>query len=137
MYQKLLTFSTFAVCSYTDIRYRRIYGWSLILYCFMAIVGHVFDKRAGAADLAAGLLPGIICIVISWISRQSIGYGDSILVTICGISLGLMDCLQLLFTAFFLSGLYGLILIVVLKKSRKYDMPFVPFLFLGVLLLGG
>lgn len=154
MYQKLLTLCMLAVCTYTDIRYRRVYGWSLILYCILSIGGYISDEIISAlgmssvsiadmavrliADMAAGLIPGIICFVISWISRQSLGYGDSALIAVCGISLGLMNCLQLLFAAFFFAGIYGLVLIVIRRKSRKSDMPFVPFLFLGVvILLGG
>lgn len=137
MYQKLLTLTVFAVCSYTDIRYRRIYGWSLVLYCVLAIIGHTFDEITEAADIVAGLLPGLICIVISWMSKQSLGYGDSALIAVSGVSLGAAVCLQLLYTALLGAGIFGLILITVFKKSRKYDMPFAPFLFLGMMLVGG
>lgn len=156
MYQKLLTLSVFAICSYTDVRYRRIYGWSLVLYGILAAGGHIVEKivavgtdtglingnpLSGAAELAIdlviGSLPGLFCIVVSWISRQALGYGDSVLIAVSGVSLGVAACLQLLLTAFFFAGVFGLILLVFFRKGRRYDMPFVPFLFLGMILAGG
>lgn len=144
MYQKVLTFCILMICAYTDIRYRKIYTWSLILYGVLALGGRVFAGMTGGvqmkttgAEAALGLLPGIACIALSWISRQALEYGDSVLITVCGISLGAMDCLQVLFTAFLFSGAYGLVWITVRKRSRKAAMPFVPFLFLGMLVTGG
>ena len=115
MYQKFLTLFIFAVCTYTDIRYRKIYGWSLVLYGILAMGGRILGRAAVntglmgtdaglvlnaaaelASDLIIGLLPGLFCIAISWISRQSLGYGDSILIAVSGISLGLLTCLHLL-----------------------------------------
>lgn len=156
MYQKFLTLFIFAVCTYTDIRYRKIYGWSLVLYGILAMGGRILGRAAVntglmgtdaglvlnaaaelASDLIIGLLPGLFCIAISWISRQSLGYGDSILIAVSGISLGLLTCLHLLLTALFFAGVIGLVLLVFFRKGRKYDMPFAPFLFLGMMLVGG
>lgn len=137
MYQRLVTILMFAVCSYTDIRYRRIYTGSLILYSVLAVCGHIcgcvlLDGKNEMADMALGLFPGAVCIAVSWMSRQSLGYGDSILVAVCGLSLGMADCLQVLIAAMFLAGLFGLVLMVFFRKNRRYDMPFAPFLLLGM-----
>lgn len=144
MYQKILTFCILAVCIYTDIRYRRIYTWCLILYGILALGGHAFagmsdgvQMKMTGVKVATGLLPGLVCCTLSWISRQSLGYGDSALITVCGVSLGAPGCLHVLFTAFLFSGVYGLIWISVRKRSRKAAIPFVPFLFLGLLVTGG
>lgn len=156
MYQKLLTLSVFAVCAYTDIKYRKVYGWSLVLYGILAAGGRILGRAAMstglmgidvdlvlnaaaelAKDLIIGLLPGLFCILVSWISRQALGYGDSALITVSGISLGAPDCLQLLLTALSFAGVIGLVLLVFFRKGRKYDMPFVPFLFLGMMMVGG
>ena len=136
MYQKFLTMTMFAVCTYTDVRYRKVYAWSLFLYGILAAGGHLFSGRTTAADVAAGLLPGLLCMVVSWVSRQALGYGDSFLIVLCGVSLGIAGCLRLLMTVCFLTGIAGLVLLTVCRKSRSYAIPFVPFLFLGMLLTG-
>ena len=137
MYQKILTLVVFAVCAYTDIKEQRICSGVIVLYGVLAICGHLIAGKSAASGILTGLIPGAACLFISWISRQALGYGDSILIAFAGISLGIQACLQLLFIVFFITGVYGAALLVVRKKSGKYEMPFAPFLFISILLLGG
>lgn len=139
MYQSLLTGGVLAVCSYTDIRYRKIYSWITGIYLLLALLGHLASGALSPLGLAAGLVPGGVCFLVSWATRQGLGYGDSILIAICGISLGFWPCTLISFTAFFWSGIWAMILLCFRKAGRKKEIPFVPFLFLGMVLqrLGG
>jgi leader peptidase (prepilin peptidase)/N-methyltransferase len=130
MYQKLLTVVILILCSFTDIRSRRINRRVLAAYGIFIVAGH----RAGS--WMAGMIPGAFCLVVSLLSHQAIGYGDSILILLLGLSVGLSDCLSVLFTAFFSAGITGILLLVLRRKSRKYELPFVPFLLLGMLISG-
>lgn len=139
MYQWLLTGGVLLICSITDLRYRRVYRAAIGGYLLMAFLGHILGHTLVFAELAAGLLPGAFCLLVSCLSRQSLGYGDSALAVVCGISLGIWPCMAVLFTAFFLSGLWAAGLLVLRRAERKRELPFVPFLFLGVLIqwIGG
>lgn len=148
MYQKIISALVLGICTYTDIRKRKIYKWSLALYSLLIVVGNLaglvshpffWGEKESAAEvvsaMTAGTIPGLLCVLISRCSRQAIGYGDGILIALCGMALGAGFCIQILSAAFFFSGVWALVLVAVCRKSRKYEMPFVPFLFAALLLL--
>ena len=135
MLQMVLTILVLGICAYTDVKYRRISKKILAAYGVMILLIHLIGNGFQIMDLILGPLPGIFCIVISWLTRQSLGYGDSILACLCGLSLGLEKCMVILCFAFFISGIFGALMLFILKKEKTYEMPFVPFLFLGTVLI--
>lgn len=139
MYQYLLTAVIFVICSATDIKSRRVYNSVTAGYLLLALAGHLTEGTAFPALWAAGLLPGAFCFLLSWVSRQGFGYGDSMLVAICGVSLGVWTCLWILFYAFFWAGIWALVLFQLPGTNRKKEFPFVPFLLLGLMIqvMGG
>lgn len=147
MYFKILSLLMLGFCSYTDIRYRKIYMKALLLYGGLLLGGRVTDALIygitnGISDIDKvvqegflSALPGCVCLLFSCISKQAFGYGDSFLIIVCGLALGFMTVIQVLLFAFLFSGLSALVLSIVMKKGRKYEMAFIPYLFLGVLLI--
>lgn len=139
MYQRILTGTALLCCSVTDLKSRKIYKTAAAGYLALAVLGHIAGRTATFAQMALSLLPGLFCLVVSWISRQGLGYGDSVLALGCGLSLGLSSGVATLFLAFFLSGLWAMFLLVRRKAERKKEFPFVPFLLAGALIqwIGG
>lgn len=137
MYQYLLTGTVLLFCSVTDIKYRRVYKTAVAVYYFLGLLGHLPAAPAVLVQTAAGLLPGACCLVLSWLSREGLGYGDSALILGCGLSLGLWDCLSVLFSAMLLSGIWAAGLLMTRRAGRKKEIPFVPFLFFGLLVQCG
>lgn len=76
----------------------------------------------------AGLLPGIILLLIGKVTKEAVGYGDGITMLVCGLFLGFTGSLGLLFTALLLSAFYSLVLLVIWKEKKNYTIPFLPFL---------
>ncbi|MBR5952554.1 MAG: hypothetical protein IKZ85_04705, partial [Pseudobutyrivibrio sp.] len=56
---------------------------------------------------------------------------------VSGLYLGFIDVLILIWISSFLALIYGLIKIKKLKKDSSYEIPFVPFLLSGFLLMYG
>lgn len=135
MLQMVLTILVLGICAYTDVKYRRISKKILAAYGVMILLIHLTGNDFQIMDFILGLFPGIFCMVISWLTRQSLGYGDSILACLCGLSLGLEKCMAILCFTFFISGIFGALMLFILKKEKTYEMPFVPFLFLGTVLI--
>ena len=79
-------------------------------------------------------LPGLFCLTVSWISREGLGYGDSLMVLICGLSLGFSRTVILVSAAFFFAALLSIFLLSLGKADRKTQLPFLPFLFLADML---
>ena len=109
---------------------------------------NIFIVLAAAINLMLGLqnlwssflgaVVGSLFLMIAWLSKEAIGYGDGWVLMILGILEGAAGILQILTGAFFLSGVYGLWKLIGLKGKRGETMPFVPFLLiarLGVLVL--
>lgn len=134
MYQHVLTGAVLLICSIQDLRKHRISRAVLAGYLVLAVIGHMAGRTATAAELSVSLLPGALCLLLSWLSRQGLGYGDSVLAMACGVSVGLWPCVGILLTAFFLSGLWAVILLVFCRAERGREIPLVPFLFLGMLI---
>jgi prepilin signal peptidase PulO-like enzyme (type II secretory pathway) len=85
--------------------------------------------------LLAVLVSAGFFFVIFWVSKgRWMGFGDVKLAVLMGLLLGWPDILTALFLAFFLGAIIGVILILFKKKGLKSEMPFGPFLVLGIFL---
>lgn len=82
-------------------------------------------------ELALALIPGVICFVLGYCTKEAIGYGDAIILCALGMLYSLEEMLIICVIAVILAGVIGLIMLVVFHKNGKYEIPFVPFMFLG------
>ena len=134
MYQRLLTGIVLLGCSVTDLKSRRIYKAAAAGYLAFAFLGRVAGGMLFSIDFAFSLLPGLACLALSWVSRQSLGYGDSALILGCGLSLGFWPCVEILLFSFFLAGVWAIGLLLFRRAGRGKEIPFTPFLFLGLVI---
>lgn len=75
-----------------------------------------------------GIALGLVFLVISKITKEQIGYGDSVVLILLGVSLELSEVIEVMTWAFSLCFLYGILYRVLLKKD---SIPFIPFLAIG------
>lgn len=136
VYQMGLTAAVLAVCTYTDIRRRKVYKKVVLAYLLLAVMGRIAQGADAPGQAAAGLMPGLFCIALSFVTRQGLGYGDSILILICGVSLGLESCIYLTLSAFFWAGIWAMVLFCRKRAERGKAFPFVPFLLIGLMIQG-
>ena len=92
-------------------------------------------------NVFCAVFPGILCLFIAKITQEAIGYGDGILLCGLGCVYSLEEILRVCMIASFLGGIAAIVLLVCFGKRGNYEIPFVPFLFMGwfvdVLLTGG
>ena len=149
MLQYWLTGSVFLVCMVMDIKYRVVCKKVVGAYIVLAVLGQVLSGIAllegnlaidekvvqvamtSLAGILTGVIPGCIGLLLAWMTREAFGYGDAFLILGCGISLGLAGCMELVVWAFFFSGIWSLVLLVLRRADRKREIPFVPFLMMG------
>lgn len=145
--QSVISITILAIAAYMDLRTRRIERRLLFLYFGAMVMGHTvlfFQKGvwtdfeegkalilAKAAEVLIGMLPGMMCIVLSLVTRQALGYGDSLLILICGASLGLSKCIQVIMIAFAGAGAWAVLQILFRKADGGKEFPFAPFLLVG------
>lgn len=139
MYQKVLTGIVMGICTYTDLRWKKIGAKVLWGYLALAVAGILMESTGQLPDHVYGVFPGLVCLVLSLVSKEKFGYGDSFLILICGISLGIAPCIWICLCGFFWAGMWAVFLLAVKHCGQEQEFPFVPFLGLGFLIqcLGG
>ncbi len=131
---KIIILITFlGICSYTDIKGKYILVKISIIYGILGIVyGFCFENR-GILEILIGIVPGIIVLIISVITKESIGKGDALIILVMGIYTGIVNNLIVFIYALFFTVIVGIILLLIMKKGRKFRIAFAPFIFLGYL----
>ena len=86
-------------------------------------------------SVLVGMIPGICLLLISYLTGL-MGYGDGIVMTALGGCLGIQKAVLVLSTALFLTAICSVVLLLIRKVRRGSQLPFLPFLTLGWLLVG-
>ena len=132
---RIICMSILAGLSVADIRRRRIPGLALILGGVMA-AGYTVLVGAGHIRLAAGgLLIGLLFVVVSRVTGEQLGYGDSWLLCVLGIYVGTWNMLLLLFAAWMSAALAAMGVLAVCRFRRGMTLPMVPFITLGYIIM--
>ena len=117
--------------SVEDFRKKEITTWPLL---FMGTLGALLSLLGGewnSVQVIWRFVPGVGCLVMGWGSRESIGYGDGLVLFCLGCFLTLSQLLELCLIAVTLAGLAALFLLVVLRRGRKTVIPLIPFFLIG------
>ena len=96
---------------------------------YLLAAGQLLQFRLGIS----GLILGIACTLISYRTKEKIGYADSIAIGIVGAHLGIWRMIGVLLLSFFCVFVSVVLKDGFHKGSLKKTMPFLPFLFLGYL----
>lgn len=117
--------------SVMDFKYRKIPGTMLIMAGILAAgYGFAFGREELAVR-AAGLGTGLCFVVLSRITKESLGYGDSLLFCILGIYLGVWKLIEVLLIAWMFAALSALLVLTFARKTKKAAMPMIPFIMAG------
>ena len=120
--------------SVIDIHFRRIPVDILVMASIAALVYQGITRQADLLMAAGGAGVGILFLLVSKVTREGFGYGDSWAILALGIYLGLWGVLDVLAGTFCLLAAASLICLTAKKMSRKHTIPFIPFLAAGYLL---
>lgn len=122
------------IVSIIDLKYRKIPAGILAAVSGGAFIYQCLCRREDVILIAGGIGIGVFFLYISRVTRESIGYGDSLGILSLGIYLGMWKLLEILAGAFFLLALCGIVVLIRKKMSRKSALPFYPFLALSYMI---
>ncbi len=122
-----------------DIRKKRLPLLFLLSGTVFIIIQGFCVREISMISLMAGGAVGALFLLISRMTRESFGYGDSILILVMGMFLGFGNIIYLLMGAFSMAAVFSIVMLIKTQFSRKSAFPFVPFLaaaYIGGMLLG-
>ena len=121
------------ICGWRDYREKQIPLTLLLAMSVAVALLAVFCPKESLGSQIGGAVLGILFFFVSSLTKQAIGYGDSWLILILGVHLGLALALQLLLLASFVAGVSSLFLLIKSRWNKRISIPFVPFMVLGYL----
>ena len=118
-----------------DIKTKRLPDVSLVLGLVASVLVRIAFKGQPFLSYALAAIVGFVFILVSYVTDEKIGYGDSFVILSIGILVGLENLLFILFSAFIMASLFGMAVLVNKGFRKDVGIPFVPFIFAAFILL--
>lgn len=118
-----------AMLAAEDIRERKISVNKLLIFALLAVCYRIFMKELWWQEILGAVSPGIMLLLLSWSTNESIGYGDGMTVVVLGLWMGGWFTLQILGIGILLTGIYAVWRVI---RKKRGVIPFVPFLLAGM-----
>lgn len=140
------------VLSGIDIKKRKLSVRVMAALTLAVLLYRMVYREYDIRQYAWGLVPGALLLGISFITRQALGYGDSWMILILGVCLGITDVIRMLMTAFSLAAVFSMVCLAweymkgqdtaygrkSMGNMKKREFAFLPMLalsYLGTVLL--
>lgn len=120
---------------FLDIKKKEISITSCVLLGFVKTIGFLLEGQAEVQMLFVRSLPGIFFLAASILSKNAVGAGDGWIVLVSGWYLGVSVTMQSVGLGMFFLSLLGILLLMMRKIRKNTEIPFVPFFFLGNLVV--
>ncbi len=123
------------ICSYEDLRTRHINFFVCIVTELIYIFILIFLNRFNFLYIILGLIPGALIYLSSILFNGQIGKGDGIIIAVIGTMVGILKVTRILLIAFILVLVICTPILIILRKSLKTRLPFVPFILLSFIII--
>lgn len=100
--------------------------------CCMYFEIQIYNSFSGV--WAAGVVVYVVCMLLTVISREGFGLGDAKLLGMTAVFTGGAYVLQIAFWGLICAFICSIFILAYHKGNRKTELPFVPFLTLGIFL---
>ncbi len=124
-------------CVLMDLKTNKLPLFYMLLCGAVALLLNLLCGLEGLMSMAVGGVIGLVFLLIARLTKETVGYGDGVLILIIGLWCGGADTLGILLMALILAGLVGGIIVLVKKKGRSFRIAFSPYLALSSLILSG
>lgn len=134
MWVKILLFGLLGICAVYDGIHKEIPLVIVWLGIAAAIVLHIQGLSGNRTwwEAALSLIPGAAFWMLGFITGGKVGYGDGWILIMIGLFVGAWKCCLTLMVGLISSSLMVLVLLAVQKVSGNHQLPFAPFLLLGM-----
>lgn len=118
-----------AILSLEDIREKRISVKRVLIGALTAVICQLITRQASGIAIVGSLIPGIVLLLLSVMTKESIGKGDGIVVMMLGLWIGGWMTFLVVCLAVWVAGIFA---IVCLMRKKRELIPFVPCLLMGM-----
>lgn len=134
MWVEFVLFLFLAVCAVFDGLYKQIPLAVVWLGMLAAVCLQIYGAmgETGIIAAAVSLIPGAAFFLLSFFSREKVGYGDGWVLLMIGLFLGLYRCFLILLAGLVMESAVAIVLLAFRKMQRDKEIPFSPFLLLGM-----
>ena len=116
----------FCVLSVWDINKKELPGKMLVGGVIAAFIYGIWNDRG--AGLLLGCIPGVLLLLMGFLTKEKVGYGDGIMVLVLGLWLKWPESVLVYFIAQFGVLFWAVALLWLKKAPRELKIPFAPFL---------
>lgn len=140
----ILTGTYLSLCSYTDLRYKKIniplsaitgFIGLACSVCSLSAFGfnhnYSLSEHTSFLTLAISICVSIFMLIVSRLTKGSVGTGDCIMLAVLSCYLSPGHIVSVLLYGLIFSGIIALFLLIIKKYTRKDTLPFAPFLLSG------
>ena len=125
----------YGLTSFDDLKTKQVRVFEIVSFAIFGIVLNIVAPLNSMQSIIAAVFVGIVLYIFSILSKEKIGKGDALIVMVSGLYLGFTNVMILLWISSLLALIFGLITIKKLKVDSNYEIPFVPFLMSGFLIM--
>lgn len=118
------------ICTVSDIKTKKISLKLSFVFLFLGPFIYLFFIKADVIILLYNLIPGICLLLVSLFTKGAVGGGDAVILMIMSFYIPSASVLVILFFSLLAASVVSVILMIK-KYSRKYALPFAPFITLG------
>lgn len=118
-----------AILSLEDIREKRISVKRVLIGALAAVTCQIIAGQASGIAVVGSLIPGILLLLLSVMTKESIGKGDGIVVMMLGLWIGGQMTFLVVCLAVWAAGIFATVCLI---RKRRELIPFVPCLLMGM-----
>lgn len=124
------------IISISDVKERKISLKILMLGGVITSFGvgmHLIEKTV-SYQYILGTIPGVVLIFIALMTRQ-VGIADGVIFVYIGLLLKYQESVAVVCVSVLIIAVFSAILLVIRKVERKHELPFIPFIAVGYLII--
>ena len=125
----------YGLATWDDVRSKKVRVIEIIIF---GIVGLIIDfsiRPYSFLSILGGVMVGLMVYLFSVLTKEKIGKGDAFVVMVTGLYLGFQNTLLLVWLSTILAAVIGSIIIRKNNVNTDFEIPFVPFLLMGYLII--
>lgn len=112
-----------------DIKWKKIPVVAVLIFGLLSVLYFAAGKQRTVEYAVYCMLPGMLLLLLSLVTKEKIGYGDGAAVLILGFWTGALFCAEAVSMGIIMSGIYSLYRII---RKNNQPIPFLPFLLTAV-----